>query len=277
MTDMATKDDASIVTASPVTIPCAICGLAITVTPLPPQFGLYLPRSIAHEECIKADKERRERTAREQAIDAAKADVNALRADLPGAMARCGVPSHYLTASFAACCDLPSELVDAARRWASNPNGILYLHGLPGSGKTWLAVAILRSILANGICRPAACRCMSEHDYLGGIKAGFGEGTDEPRRVLPSNHPLRAQVLLYDDLAAVRQTDWTRGEIAKLVEIRHADDLPTIITSNVAPGSIAQAIDGRVASRIAEYRMMLEFPRRDLRVSGTRREINDSR
>ena len=69
--------------------------------------------------------------------------------------------------------------------------------------------------------------------------------------------------------AAARQTDWTRGEIATLLEARHAADLPTIITSNLNPDELAQAIDGRLASRVAEYRLMLEFPRIDLRIKGT--------
>ena len=71
--------------------------------------------------------------------------------------------------------------------------------------------------------------------------------------------------------AACRMTDWAKGEIAGLLEARHAADLPTIVTSNLSPRDMAAAIDPRVASRISESRMMLKFPSRDLRTLGDAR------
>jgi hypothetical protein len=90
---------------------------------------------------------------------------------------------------------------------------------------------------------------------------------EKPSRFLPAHHPLRARLLILDDLGSTRLTDWGRGEVANLIEKRHADDLTTVITSNINPRSLAEVIDGRVSSRIAESRQMIGFPDRDLRLN----------
>jgi len=260
----------------PITAPCRICGQPITVTPLPGRFRPGLPSRFAHRKCLDAEEQQRRQREADNRIRDRECALAAIRADPPTALARCGVPKHWRQAAFDNCPDLPGKLVAAARRWAEDPGGILYLYGIPGSGKSWLAVATLRNVLEAGTYSRTysepSCRYIAERDYLAGLRAAFDDGNGEVSpRLLPDSDPRRVRLLLYDDLAAERQTDWTRGEIAGLIEARHADELPTIITANVAPGSIAQAIDGRVASRVAESRMMLEFPRRDLRVKGTAR------
>ncbi len=139
-----------------------------------------------------------------------------------------------------------------------------------GAGKSYLAVAALAYVLHERIFEPADCRFIREADYLDNIKATFGNGEVSPRN-LPPNHSRRVKVLVYDDLAAGLITGWRADEIKRLLEGRHADNLATIITSNIRPGEITSAIDGRLASRIAESRLMLELPARDLRVHGCAR------
>jgi len=217
---------------------------------------------------------------REQQIasmrQARERELEGIRAAPEMALLDAGVPSHWQRASFDHCPDLPPDLIETVRQWAGNPQGMLYLYGAAGAGKTFVAVGALRHVLTEGIIRPGGALFVSERAFLDELKASFD--ADAPAapvadRMLPPAHPRRVALLLYDDLGAARLTDWSRGEIAGLLEARHATDLPTIITSNLAPGALAQAVDGRVASRIAESRTMLEFPRRDLRVNGTVREL----
>ncbi len=257
-----------------VTVPCGLCGKPITLSHIPRRFGV-IPSSLAHDECFQAEELRREQEQREAAQRQRQAEVEAIRSDPQTALARCGVPKHWLIASFDLCTDLPDALMITAQGWAERPDGLLYLCGIPGSGKTWLAVAILRHVLEEGVFPPSTCRYMAEREYLDGLRAAFNpDAPPVSPRLLPDSHPRRARLLIYDDLAADRQTDWARGEIARLIEARHAICLPTIITSNVALSGVAQAVDGRIASRIAESRMMLEFPKHDLRINGTVRPDN---
>jgi hypothetical protein len=263
----------------PVELSCKVCGRGI---PRPVTFDC-IPQAVAEWNrmagkpprftcvaCRDADRQRRRQEAQDAARRARQAELESIRADLPSALGRCGVPEHWRHASLDLCPDLPPSLIDLARRWADSPLGIIYLHGPPGAGKTYLAVAMLVHALAAGNLAPADCRYVGERDFLDELKSCFDAGTAPvSSRSLPPSHPRRAGLLLYDDMGAARQTDWTRGEIADLIASRHAADLPTIVTANVSPDSLALAIDGRVASRIAEYRMMLEFPTVDLRAKGT--------
>jgi DNA replication protein DnaC len=213
-----------------------------------------------HEQQIAAMKRARQR------------ELEAIRAAPDVALLGVGVPSHWQHASFDRCPDLPANLVETVRGWAASPRGVLYLFGFVGAGKTFLAVATLRHVLTEGVIRPSGALFISERSFLDDLKASFdadAHAAPVADRMLPVAHPRRIALLVYDDLGAARQTDWTRGEIAGLLESRHAADLPTVITSNLAPNALAQAIDGRVASRVAESRSMIEFPRRDLRVTGT--------
>jgi hypothetical protein len=147
--------------------------------------------------------------------------------------------------------------------------GIVYLSGPSGSGKTYLAAAILAEVLAAGLYPPQAVRFIGERTYLDDLKASFNQGDPELRpRLLPPNHIQRLPLLFFDDLATSRLTDWAKGEIAGLIEGRHAEDLATVITSNLSLDELARQVDSRLASRIGENGAVLQFPARDLRICG---------
>jgi len=217
---------------------------------------------------VAAEREATDRAAaqarREQAERQRAEALAAVRADLPGALAARGVPRRFLGAAFDTCPDLPRPLVEAIRAWAGDPHGSLVLHGPPGAGKTWGAAAALRHTLAAGILAPAQVAFIREAAYLDAVKAGFDRGAraDRARR---GAHAVR--LLVVDDLAASYATDWSRAEVAALVEARHAACLATVVTTNL-PGlaAVAEAIDGRTASRLAEGGRVLKFPDRDLRL-----------
>ncbi len=214
------------------------------------------------------------REAREAAERYQRAKLEAVCADLPGALAGCGVPPHWCEASLDLCPDLPAGYVKRARAWAAEPKGILYLYGPPGAGKSYLAVGILRAILNAGKLSPSECLYVGEREYLQGLRASYGEEARSPS--WPEEHAPRhydVPLVLLDDLAATRLTGWGKDEVAGLIEHRHGEELPTIVTSNLDPNGLSNAVDARVASRIAEHQLMLELPARDLRITGTvRRE-----
>jgi DNA replication protein DnaC len=202
---------------------------------------------------------------REHAVRKRVEDLNRIRTNMAKILTGIGVPEKWLLANFDGCGDLPADLVSDCQKFSELPEGILYLFGIPGCGKTWIATAILRHCLAQGILSPCNCRYVSERGFLDELRASFDEGEVSPR-FLPAHHPNKVHLLIFDDLASTRLTDWGKGEIANLIETRHANDLPTIITSNISPDDLAEIVDGRIASRIAESRKMLMFPPRDLRV-----------
>ena len=171
------------------------------------------------------------------------------------------IPVKYRDAALDNCPDLPADLVVDLAAWSTDPHGSLFLHGEPGSGKTWSAVAILKE-------QPDG-RFISEHAYLAHRRKRIcGECTWDLGEFHPdtgwSEHP---RFLLLDDFCSSRLTDWGRGEMARLIDARYTRDLPTIITCNVDLEAIKGLIDARTASRLAEGAVH-GFPAKDLRQVG---------
>ena len=174
------------------------------------------------------------------------------------------IPLKYRSAALDNCPDLPADLVVDLAAWSADPHGSLFLHGEPGSGKTWSAVAILRE-QPDGVF-------IKEPDYLAHRRKRIsGERTWDlgQRPVWPSTfwaeHPY---FMLLDDFCSSYLTDWGKAEMARLIDKRYTLNLPTIITCNVDLDAIKGLIDARTASRLAEGEVH-GFPAKDLRQVGT--------
>jgi DNA replication protein DnaC len=212
--------------------------------------------------CVKVVEEEE----RQRAQAAAEAEMESVKADPAGALKRCGVEERWLEAKFEACPDLPKPLRISAWQWSKAPDGFLFLSGIPGSGKTWLAVATMLQVMRLGVRRVAECRCLTERAFYAGIKRSYADPKEAD--VCRGQHVAASvPLLLYDDLGSARMTDWAREALAGLMEARHAACLPTIVTSNLDISAIGSAVDPRTASRLRESAMgPLLFPKVDLRM-----------
>ena len=257
-----------------ISISCNRCGKPVSgaavdtdsFAPAIRPFVRYISKRVKCNDCEAQEEKRRAQAEIEQR----KRQLEAIRAVPSVFLAKCGVPTLWRHASLDSCPDLPAELLKDVRSWADTPSGTIYLHGIPGSGKTCVAVSLLRHILTTGRLLPSQCRYASEAGYLDALKRSYEEGQMERSpKTLPRNDPRRVRLLILDDLASTRLTDWGKGEMANLIEARHANGLLTIITSNIGLDSLADAIDQRITSRIAQYKNVLAFPDKDLRVEGS--------
>lgn len=121
---------------------------------------------------------------------------------------------------------------------------LVFLTGKPGCGKTHLAVATLRRWIEAG--KPGA-RFMVTGEFLAEMKNGFKDGTSAGVMRQAQN----AKLLVLDDLGSEMATDWVRDSMYMLVNYRLNHMKPTIVTSNLRLGEIADTYHARLASRLA--------------------------
>lgn len=116
----------------------------------------------------------------------------------------------------------------------------LVIAGPVGTGKTHQAVAAYRHAVRHGVLPAVAVAVPA---LLDGLRPGR-----EPVETLEACES--ARLLLLDDLAAERSSDWTAEVLYRLIDARYARRLPTIITTNATGAMIRASLGDRVASRL---------------------------
>ena len=126
---------------------------------------------------------------------------------------------------------LAKVLVDVrgyVREYPAVPKpGLLFL-GPPGTGKTHLAVAALRGLIARGF----EGTFFDFQGLLNHIRSGYDQasGTMDKEAYRSA---LDAEILVLDDLGAHRITDWVEDTVTSIVTHRCNSKKATIITTNL--------------------------------------------
>ena len=133
----------------------------------------------------------------------------------------------------------------------------LYLHGLPGRGKTGLAVAVLHELIAGG----KAGLFKVVPDLLERIRRTYHsrESFDTSEQdVLESLYDV--DVLVLDDLGSEKASDWVGEKLFQVIGHRHDHSKRTIITSNLDLRGLADHLGHpRTPSRIDELADVIDL------------------
>jgi DNA replication protein DnaC len=137
--------------------------------------------------------------------------------------------------------DFPSE---------SRPG--LLLIGDPGTGKTHLAAAALRAVIARGF-EGIFCDYQNLLDRIrSGYDAASHSSDKEAYRVA-----LDSEVLLLDDIGAHRVSDWVEDTITSIVTWRCNNRRALIATTNLADGDVGNPVMKKSPSGNIEYGITL--------------------
>lgn len=142
------------------------------------------------------------------------------------------------------------EVVAWAKAAADDPGGAgsLMLWGPTGTGKTHQAYGAVRIIAEAGPVEWGFF-ATSYPELMADLRPG--SGSDETRdRVM--RQVMRSPLVLLDDLGAARGTEWVEETLYRIVNHRYNHLLPTVFTSNSAPGELPTLLGDRIASRLVE-------------------------
>ena len=163
-----------------------------------------------------------------------------------------------------------------AREFPHDHKPGLLLLGEPGTGKTHLAVAVLRILIARGF----EGVFFDYQNLLERIRAGYDPASGSSDREA-YRQALDAEVLLLDDLGAHRVTDWVEDTVTAIITYRSNHRKPLIATTNLpdpevgdamferntnlpgqvwAKASLAERIGARARSRLFEMCKVVRMP-----------------
>lgn len=227
---------------------CEHCGKTLKYKREIDDFGLFVvwnpyPEPCDNPECVAIAKAEAEAKAK-----AKKSERERRHREIVESIVRnAGVPRAYLYDSFGTY-DTPTALLEHAKAdvmaYVQNFRAMrqsgrgLYLAGNPGTGKTHLAVAVVRALAEREL---GGIIFTSSMDLLDRLKQSYDsqEGPSEAELIEEYKN---APLLVIDDLGKEYGTVWAMGQLSKIIHARYAEDRPMIITSNFALDDIGEVL-----------------------------------
>lgn len=191
--------------------------------------------------------ERKERLQRER--------DEQVRRDAAFFLDRAGIPPFFTNFTLEA---YPGKVPDEIKNWRWSPKG-LFIHGEYGTGKTGLAVGVLKWWISHG--NPGTF--VTVPAILDEIRATYSQPGESEAKL--TDRVMNAQTLVMDDIGAERPTEWVVEKLFTLINHRHDHELATIFTSNLSISQLAERLGERTTWRIVEMSEVVHLKGPNLR------------
>lgn len=134
-----------------------------------------------------------------------------------------------------------------ARSFAQGESSGLILRGMPGSGKTHIAISILREVIGRGF----SGRYWNFNDLLTRLRDTYREQSllSEEELLTPADE---ADLIVLDDVGAENASEWVRDRLYLIVNRRYESAKATIITTNLDEAELEARVGARIVSRLCE-------------------------
>lgn len=151
------------------------------------------------------------------------------------------------------------DMLNDFKYWQQHGKGFYIFSETPGSGKTYLACCLGKSIMMKYGIR---FKFITVTDYIDKVSEGYTlakQGIPNS----PADIYKECDLLVLDDLGAQMSKEWQNQELFKLVNARASNGLVTIYTSNIKVNDLK--IEDRVKSRINGSTIPLHMPELSIR------------
>jgi DNA replication protein DnaC len=175
------------------------------------------------------------------------ASLRCREAEIPARFVACDL------SSFVAGVQKQRTVLQACKDYADGFEGALsdgrclILSGTPGSGKTHLAVAVLRAAMAKG----ATGRYATVMGMLGRIKATYGKDPEETERQAAEAF-VSPDLLVLDEVARQTDSNYEHMQVFHVLNARYNEGKPTVIVSNLSGRELRGFLGEAVWDRLRE-------------------------
>lgn len=156
------------------------------------------------------------------------------------------------------------SLVNDFQKWQNSAKGIYLWSKTAGSGKTFLASCIARSLMLKYGLQVKFVTCP---DYLNHVGDSYKRerGEQDITKIFRS-----CQLLILDDIGSQISRDWQSQELFRLINKRMSEGLVTFYTSNMPPENLN--LDDRIINRIVKSSIVIQLPEESVRLQKARNE-----
>ncbi len=156
------------------------------------------------------------------------------------------------------------SLVDNFEKWQNSGKGLYLWSKTPGSGKTFLASCIARSLMLK---HNLSVKFTEVPSYANHVSNSYKRQAGE---VDKSAIFRDCELLILDDIGSQISGDWQGQELFRLVNKRLLDNNITFYTSNMPPEKLN--LEPRTINRIIKSSIVVQLPEESIRLKKARDE-----